>query len=187
MAPHGREARANGGPKNKDIEGQSRPPLWRQPANREDRRRRPCPGGERDGSVCELKKTTRSGEAGVELPGAKTGQRGDWRGETLAKVRRLIKQADPDAVEEVKWRKPTNPAGVSVWSHDGLVCTGETYKTHVKLTFFKGSQLKDPRRLFNAGLEGARRAIDLREGDELDEAAFKALVREAVALNRATR
>ena len=108
----------------------------------------------------------------------------DWRGETLARVRALIKQADPDVVEELKWRKPSNPAGVPVWSHDGIICTGETYKDKVKLTFAKGAALKDPSRLFNASLEGnARRAIDIREGDKIDEEAFKALVRAAVVLN----
>ena len=108
---------------------------------------------------------------------------GDWRAETLAKVRRLIKQAAPDVVEEWKWQKATNP-GVPVWSHDGIICTGETYKTAVKLTFAKGAQLSDPERLFTSSLEGkVRRAIDLREGEEIDEAAFTALIREAVALN----
>jgi hypothetical protein len=108
---------------------------------------------------------------------------GDWRGAMLAKMRGLIKKADPDVVEEWKWVKPTNP-GVPVWSHDGGICTGETYKAVVKLTFFKGAQLDDPHGLFNASLGGnARRAIDLREGDEIDEAAFVALIREAVALN----
>jgi hypothetical protein len=111
---------------------------------------------------------------------------GDWRGETLSKIRSLIKRADPEVVEEVKWRKPSAPAGVPVWSHDGMICTGEVYKGHVKVNFAKGARLEDPKGLFNAGLEGnARRAIDLREGDELDEAAFEALVREAVALNEA--
>jgi hypothetical protein len=108
----------------------------------------------------------------------------DWRGETLAHIRALIKQADPDAVEELKWKKPSNPAGVPVWSHDGMICTGETYKDHVKLTFAKGAALEDPSRLFNSSLEGnARRAIDIREGGEIDEEAFKALVRAAVVLN----
>jgi hypothetical protein len=112
---------------------------------------------------------------------------GDWRGETLARVRSLIRKADPRVVEEVKWRKPSAPAGVPVWSHDGLICTGETYKSLVKLTFAKGAQLEDPKRLFNSSLEGkARRAIDLREGEQIDEAAFEALVREAVALNEAS-
>lgn len=109
---------------------------------------------------------------------------GDWRSETLARVRELIKQADPDIVEEVKWRKPSNPDGVPVWSHDGLVCTGETYRNAVKLTFAKGAALKDPKGLFNSSLDGnVRRAIDLREGDRLDEAAFQELIRAAVALN----
>lgn len=108
----------------------------------------------------------------------------DWRGEMLARVRRLIQQAAPDVVEEVKWRKPSNPAGVPVWSHDGIVCTGETYKTIVKLTFAKGASLPDPSGLFNASLEGnTRRAIDLHEGDKIDEKALKALIRAAVTLN----
>lgn len=107
---------------------------------------------------------------------------GDWRGETLARIRALIRQADPEVVEEVKWRKPSNPDGVPVWSHGGILCTGETYKDKVKLTFARGALLPDPAKLFNASLEGnARRAIDLFEGDELDEAAFKALIRAAVA------
>ena len=108
----------------------------------------------------------------------------DWRSATLDRVRHLIKQADPDAVEEVKWRKPSNPAGVPTWSHGGMICTGETYKDKVKLTFARGASLEDPSRLFNAGLDGGtRRAIDIRDGDEIDEAAFTALIREAVALN----
>jgi hypothetical protein len=102
----------------------------------------------------------------------------DWRGETLARLRGLIKEADPGVVEEWKWGGP-------VWSHDGLICTGESYKSVVKLTFAKGAQLKDPRKLFNSSLEGStRRAIDFREGEKLDEASFKALIREAVALNQ---
>jgi hypothetical protein len=109
----------------------------------------------------------------------------DWRGETLARIRALIKQADPEVVEEVKWRKPSNSMlGVPVWSHDGILCTGETYKDKVKLTFAKGAALADPSRLFNASLDGnARRAIDLREGDAIDETALKAFVRAAVVLN----
>ena len=108
----------------------------------------------------------------------------DWRRETLARVRSLIKQADPEIVEESKWRKPSNPAGVPVWSHDGIVCTGETYKDKVKLTFARGASLKDPSRVFNSSLEGnTRRAIDIGEGDRIDEAAFKVLIRAAVALN----
>ncbi|PYQ28505.1 MAG: hypothetical protein DMF56_14800 [Acidobacteria bacterium] len=108
---------------------------------------------------------------------------GDWRGEALARMRKLIQEADPDVVEEWKWVKPTNP-GVPVWSHNGIICTGESYKSAVKLTFPKGASLKDPDRLFNASLEGnARRAIDIHEGDEIDANAFKALIRAAVALN----
>jgi hypothetical protein len=111
---------------------------------------------------------------------------GDWRGAVLARVRGLIRQADPQVVEAVKWRKPSNPNGVPVWEHEGIICTGETYKGYVKLTFAKGAALKDPAGLFNASLEGnARRAIDIREGDRIDDKAFKALIREAVALNTA--
>ncbi|MCX6358345.1 MAG: DUF1801 domain-containing protein [Armatimonadetes bacterium] len=109
---------------------------------------------------------------------------GDWRGEALARVRALIKQAGPDVVEEVKWRKPSSPGGVPVWSHSGIICTGETYKSVVKMTFAKGASLPDPAGLFNSSLEGnARRAIDVHEGDQIDEEAFRALIRAAVALN----
>jgi hypothetical protein len=108
----------------------------------------------------------------------------DWRVAMLAKLRRLIREADPEVVETVKWRKPSNPSGVPVWEHDGILCTGETYKDKVKLTFAKGASLDDPERLFNASLDaGTRRAIDLREGDDIDESAFKALIRAAVAAN----
>lgn len=108
---------------------------------------------------------------------------GDWRGETLRRVRQLIKAADPDIVEEWKWAKATSP-GVPVWSHDGIVCTGETYKSIVKLTFAKGAALEDPSGLFNASLEGnTRRAIDIREGEEVEAGAFKTLIRAAAALN----
>jgi hypothetical protein len=108
---------------------------------------------------------------------------GDWRGKTLSKVRGIIKEADPDVVEEWKWVKPTNP-GTPVWSHNGGICTGETYKNVVKLTFFKGAALNDPSGLFNASLEGkVRRAIDIKEDDTIDEDALKDLIREAVALN----
>ena len=108
---------------------------------------------------------------------------GDWRGETLARLRALIHEADPDVVEEWKWRKATNP-GVPVWSHDGIICTGETYKSVVKLTFFKGASVEDPSGLFNSSLEGkTRRAIDVHEGDDVDEQAFVALIRAAVSLN----
>ena len=114
---------------------------------------------------------------------------GDWRGETLARVRRLIREADPDVVEEVKWRKPSNAMlGVPVWEHDGIICTGETYKAVVKLTFARGTALTDPSGLFNSSLEGnVRRAIDIREGDKIDEKALKALIRAAVALNTSKR
>ena len=107
----------------------------------------------------------------------------DWRGVTLSRMRTLIKEADPEVVEEMKWIKASNP-GTPVWSHDGIICTGESYKEVVKLTFFKGASLKDPARLFNSSLDGnARRAIDIHEGEEVDGSAFKALVRQAVALN----
>jgi len=109
---------------------------------------------------------------------------GDWRGATLARMRRLIREADPDIVEDVKWRKPSNPGGVPTWSHGGILCTGETYKDKVKLTFARGAALDDPERLFNSSLDGnTRRAIDIREGEEVDATAFKALIRAAVALN----
>jgi hypothetical protein len=112
----------------------------------------------------------------------------DWRGDTLARVRMLIKQADPEVVEEVKWRKPANPLGVPVWSHDGIICTGETYKDKVKMTFAEGASLPDPSGLFNSSLEGnARRAIDFHEGDTIDERALVALIRAAVALNASAR
>ena len=108
---------------------------------------------------------------------------GDWRGKTLSKVRGIIKEADPDVVEEWKWVKPTNP-GTPVWSHNGGICTGESYKNVVKLTFFKGAALNDPSGLFNSSLEGkVRRAIDIKENDKIDEGALKNLIREAVALN----
>ena len=111
---------------------------------------------------------------------------GDWRGEMLARLRALIAQADPEVVEECKWIKPSNPWGVAVWSHNGIICTGETYKATVKLTFAKGAFLDDPAGLFNSSLEGnLRRAVDFREGDKVNEKEFKALIRAAVALNRA--
>jgi hypothetical protein len=113
----------------------------------------------------------------------------DWRGEILARIRMLIKQADPEVVEEVKWRKPSNSmSGVPVWSHAGIICTGETYKNVVKMTFAKGASLEDPSRLFNSSLEGnTRRAIDFHEGDKMDEKALMALIRAAVALNTSVR
>ena len=111
---------------------------------------------------------------------------GDWREQALERVRTLIREADPEVVEEVKWRKPTNPGGVPTWSHNGIVCTGETYRDKVKLTFANGASLDDPTRLFNSSLEGStRRAIDIRKGDTIDEESFKALIRAAVALNLA--
>ena len=114
---------------------------------------------------------------------ARISELGDWRGETLSKVRGIIKAADPDVVEEWKWAKATNP-GTPVWSHDGIICTGETYKSVVKLTFMKGASLDDPSGLFNSSLEGkTRRAIDIKEGEEIDEGALEGLIREAVALN----
>jgi len=123
-------------------------------------------------------------ESASALIDEKIKELGDWRGKTLSQIRDLIKQADPGVVEELKWRKPSNPAGVPVWSHDGIICTGETYLNHVRLTFAKGASLKDPKGLFNAGLEGnVRRAIDIHEGDKIDEAALKVLIRAAVALN----
>jgi hypothetical protein len=119
-----------------------------------------------------------------QLVDAKIKSLGDWRGETLARVRKLIREADPDVVEDVKWRKPSNPAGVPVWEHAGLICTGETYKAAVKLTFANGAALEDPSGLFNASLDGnVRRAIDIHEGDKIDEKALKTLIRAAVALN----
>lgn len=118
-------------------------------------------------------------------PAANSEGSGDWRDATLSRIRTLIEQAVPDVKEEQKWAKASNPDGVPTWYHDGLICTGETYKNHVKVTFAKGGSLKDPAHLFKPGTEGAvRRAVDLYEGDKLDEKAFKALVREAVALNK---
>ena len=129
------------------------------------------------------KSGSQKAESPSELIDARIKELGDWRGKTLSKVRQIIKEADPDIVEEWKWVKPTNP-GTPVWSHNGGICTGETYKNVVKLTFFKGAALKDPARLFNSSLEGnTRRAIDLHEGEKIDEEALKALIRDAVTLN----
>src|SRR5881392_2269218 len=123
------------------------------------------------------------GQSASALISNRIAELGDWRGKTLSRMRMLIKQADPDVVEEWKWVKPTKP-GTPVWSHDGIICTGESYKSVVKLTFAKGASLKDPARLFNSSLDGnMRRAIDIHEGEEVDESAFKGLVRQAVALN----
>jgi hypothetical protein len=119
-----------------------------------------------------------------DLIDARIAELGDWRGETLARIRALIHEAEPDVVETVKWRKPSNPGGVPVWELDGIICTGETYKDKVKITFAQGAALDDPARVFNASLStGTRRAIDLREGDEMDEDAFKELVVAAAARN----
>ncbi len=121
-----------------------------------------------------------------ELIDAQIAEIGGWRGEMLGRARELIQRADPDVLESVKWRKPSNPLGVPVWEHDGIICTGETYKDKVKLTFMKGASLDDPSGIFNASLDaGTRRAVDLFEGDDLDDEAFIALIREAVALNDA--
>lgn len=115
---------------------------------------------------------------------AKIAELADWRGETLSRIRKLIREADPAVTEAIKWRKPSNPSGVPVWEHDGLICTGETYKAKVKLTFAKGASIDDPSKLFNSSLDGGtRRAIDLREGDTIDGEAFKNLFRGAVTLN----
>jgi len=127
------------------------------------------------------KSSTARGESPSRLIDARIKELADWRGKTLSQVRALIKRADPGVVEEWKWR------GVPVWSHDGPICTGETYKSVVKLTFFRGALLKDPAGLFNASLEGnARRAIDFHEGDDMDEDALKAIIRAAAALNRSS-
>jgi hypothetical protein len=127
----------------------------------------------------DMKKSTASpGQPASELISRKIVELGDWRGETLGRMRKLIQEADPDVLEEWKWR------GTPVWSHDGILCTGESYKKVVKLTFAKGASLKDPARLFNSSLEGnTRRAIDIHEGEEVDKSAFKALIRQAVAFN----
>ena len=128
-------------------------------------------------------KEGKGGDSPSQLIDARIKELSDWRGETLARVRSLIKQADPKVVEEWKWVKPTNP-GTPVWSHAGMICTGETYKNIVKMTFAKGASLEDPSGLFNSSLEGyTRRAIDFHEGDKIDEKALKALIRAAVALN----
>jgi hypothetical protein len=117
---------------------------------------------------------------------AKIAKLGDWRGETLSRLRKLIQQADPAVTEAIKWRKASNPSGIPVWEHDGIICTGETYKDKVKLTFAEGASLDDPTGIFNASMDaGTRRAIDIREGEEIDANAFEALIKEAVAFNGA--
>ena len=134
-------------------------------------------------------KAAKGADSSSRLIDARIKKLGDWRGETLARVRSLIKEADPNVVEEVKWRKPSNSMlGVPVWEHDGIICTGETYKEVVKLTFARGAALEDPAGLFNSSLEGnVRRAIDIREGDKINEKALKTLIRAAVALNASAR
>jgi len=140
------------------------------------------------------KSSSHEAESGSQLPAsqlaasqlidARIQELGDWRGEMLSHLRALIKQAGPQIVEECKWKKPSNPWGVPVWSHDGIICTGEVYKSAVKLTFAKGAALEDPAALFNSSLDGnVRRAIDFHEGDKVDEKALKALIRAAVGLN----
>ena len=131
----------------------------------------------------DMKKSDAKQESASQLISNRIAELGDWRGRTLSRMRALIKAADPDVVEEWKWVKATTP-GTPVWSHDGIICTGESYKNVVKLTFAKGASLKDPARLFNSSLDGnVRRAIDIHEGEHVDESAFKALIRQAVALN----
>jgi hypothetical protein len=139
-----------------------------------------------NGERTDMKKSgLQKGKSPSRLIGARIEEPGDWRGKALSRVRALIRQADPNVVEELKWKKPSNPTGVPVWSHDGIICTGETHKDHVKLTFARGASLEDPSRLFNSSLEGnARRAIDFHEGDRIDEEALKTLVRAAVTLNK---
>src|SRR6476620_310020 len=130
-----------------------------------------------------IKSGSTEGQSASELIDKRIAELGDWRGETLSRMRKLIKEADPDVVEEWKWVKPTNP-GTPVWSHNGIICTGETYKAVVKLTFARGASLPDPACLFNSSLEGnTRRAIEIHEDDDIDAGAFKALIRVAVALN----
>jgi len=131
-----------------------------------------------------MSKSTGDDPSPSESIDAKLRELGDWRGEMLGRLRELVKEADPEVVENVKWRKPSNPSGVPVWEHAGILCTGEVYKDKVKLTFAKGASLRDPAVLFNASLDaGTRRAIDLHEGDRIDAKAFEALIRAAVALN----
>jgi hypothetical protein len=132
-----------------------------------------------------MKKSARNeSQSASELISKRIAELRDWRGNTLSRMRKLVKDADPDVVEEWKWVKAAKP-GTPVWSHDGIICTGESYKNVVKLTFAKGASLKDPARLFNSSLDGnVRRAIDIHEGEEVDESAFKALIRQAVTLNR---
>jgi hypothetical protein len=137
--------------------------------------------------MCYERGVTENPGSPSELIDARIAELGDWRGQTLARLRALVKEADPEVVEELKWAKATSP-GVPVWSHDGIICTGETYKSVVKMTFARGASLDDPAGLFNSSLEGnTRRAIDFREGDAIDEQPLKALIRSAVALNTSKR
>ena len=143
---------------------------------------------QRRSPITTVKQTTSGAKEGAASPSqlinARIAALSDWRGETLARVRTLIHEADTQVIEAVKWRKPSNPMGVPVWEHNGILCTGETYKDKVKLTFAKGAALDDPSGLFNSSLDGnVRRAIDIREGDKINEKALKALIRAAVALN----
>jgi hypothetical protein len=139
---------------------------------------------EKEGAGSMKKSQSKNAESSSKPIAAGSNHLGDWRGELLSRLRALIMEADPEMAEERKWVKPLNPAGVPTFSHNGLVCTGETYKSVVKMTFAKGASLPDPSGLFNSSLEGnTRRAIDFREGDEPDEEALKALIRAAVALN----
>lgn len=133
------------------------------------------------------KSDSKPGPSASKLISERIADLADWRGKALGKIRKLIKEADPDIVEEWKWAKASSP-GIPVWSRDGIICTGESYKDKVKLTFAKGASLKDPARLFNSSLDGnVRRAIDIHEGDDIDATAFKALVRQAIALNRSDK
>jgi hypothetical protein len=169
------------------MESGSGPPR-RCPRTLRPTRLLPVPNGTaRRGNVYNMKKSSaQKVESPSQLIDARIEELGDWRGKTLSRLRALIKQADPEVVEEWKWRKPSHP-GVPVWSHQGPICTGETYKSVVKLTFFKGASLEDPSGLFNSSLEGnTRRAIDFREDDEIDETAFATLIRAAVSLNESS-
>ena len=133
-------------------------------------------------------KKSKAADSSPKPTAANTKSSSDWRADTLARIRTLIQEAVPEVVEEAKWKKPSTPAGVPVWSQDGIICTGETYKNAVKMTFAKGASLPDPSRLFNASLEGnTRRAIDFHEGDKINEKALKTLIRAAVALNTSTK
>lgn len=135
-----------------------------------------------------MSETSKARGSASEQIDKKLAELGDWRAAVLNHLRELIKEADPEVVEEVKWVKPSNPAGVPVWSHSGIVCTGESYKAKVKLTFARGASLSDPKKLFNSSLDGKmRRAIDIGEGEEIDAGAFKLLVRAAVQLNTAEK